>query len=161
MVHLTELPSDPEERAAELKRRIEGMDKYRFSGFGDDAKQLRRYINGAIRRNPILSKDMDGLRDCYTLLEMRYNAIPFSELAPSQDFAPLYVTRDLLSSLGETVNKIDKEVFQGGREKHLSFASDLAAAVSAVSYLYGKKFYDYLRALRKMPGYEDYRSDLK
>ena len=132
-----------------LEDKINLMNKYYMKGFGNIVYGV--LVNSAGYLND--GEDRDLVLEELDMIEKHYASIDFEEHDSNSDFAPLFVTRDLLklycSDAREFLEKPDADKLEGIRTMQI--------ALHYVGEVYRANLLKRLGELRKIEGYESFR----
>jgi len=141
---------DLEHRVEELKSRIELMKKLYYKGFGNMVCGI--YFNSDSYLTEPTEETRDLILEILSMVEGHYKTIPFKELDSNEDFAPLFVVRDLLPRYGKEV----REFLEEPTNEAVKEISHDRTTIVSVGEVYRGNFIRRLDELRQLPGYENF-----
>lgn len=143
---------DNEQKAEELIAEIEKMKKCYYKGFGNTICGIyfdaESYVKRPKRREKIKPHMLEMLEE----IENFYDSIPFDELDSNSDFAPLFVTRELLPEYSRKV----RELVDKPTENLADYIGKRRTTIWEIGEIYRSNFNRKIKELREIPGYENY-----
>jgi hypothetical protein len=140
-----------EQRVEELKNRIDLMKRLYYKGFGNIVCGI--FFNSDSYLTEPAEEYRNLILEELSMVEGHYATIPFSELDSNEDFAPLFVVRDLLPWYGKVVRKFLEEP----TKEMIKEIGHRRTTICEVGEVYRENFNQRLDELRQIPGYENFR----
>lgn len=145
---------DLEQRVKHLQDRIDLMKTCYMKGFGNIIVGIK--INSYSYLKDRDEADKNLVLEELEMVEKHYATIPFDELDSNEDFAPLFVVRELLKLYSMRVRKLLEEP----EEDKFGEIKSIQTAIGYTGEVYRGNFNRRLNELRIIPGYETFQLDI-
>jgi hypothetical protein len=138
-------------RTSQLQEKIDSMRNYYKFGF--EAKLVGIYRDCYLFQESHQEQYKEGALCALNRLQEVYSKIPLENLANNQDFAPLFVVRDLLALFSNAVS----DFFKDASPSKYKVVNYFKKAIGCSGELYRNKLEGYIEELRSIKGFEKYQ----
>lgn len=138
------------EQVIDLQNKIDIMKKYYFKGFSTMIASI--YINSHVYIDNSTQEGKELILNELINIETLYTSILFQELDSNEDFAPLFVIRELLPKYAGLV----RDFIENPADVVLKDIGQKTATLTAIGEVYRNNFNQRLDELRRIPGYENF-----
>jgi len=148
-----------EQRANDLVKRIELMKNAYLKGCGHFISEIRN-LSEPYLNDDLIQEEYEEVKNTIihnlAEIEEHYAKLPFEQTDLNSDFAPLFVTDDILSYYGNLI----RGFLEKPTEKKLKEIYYSTSTLADVGNVYRHNFKKRIDELRAIKGYEDFRVEI-